>query len=494
MRPKRAFLVLAALSLAACLLPAGGCRKLRPAMEQNFPPETFLSGVPVEESFVYYRVKLFWAGMDPDGQVVGYYYFMSDGKQGPDVNKWVWTTATEAEFALAANDPNTLSHVFYVKAVDDRGLEDPTPASVYFYSLDPHRPKVRFTRSYAVTPEGETQLLTAATERMLTDAVPGDTMPTNSTVFFSWQGWDEDPGGYITGYLYKMNTEPQRHKGGLADTTFSTLMSQQGKYCFEVLSVDDAGSTTNTTGGKSDTLRYFVVNYDPDTWIIPPCGGCPSGFIVNGSVPRQAGDTLRQTGDFTVSFEWGGWDKDGHVVAWTHRLTREGGGPAYSYADLGVTSWETSGLESGNYEFLARARDNELKDDGTPAKVKFYVNCAPFFEGESRCCSCPDGVYETCALPCTNTIVVNPETGAVYDSLNCPACDAENGTAVEYRATLNGNRGSWTGTPVEILTPERGLRSGWNTVVIEARDRQPDGRTGRTVSTNREFYVGIAIP
>ena len=405
MRPKRVFPLLAALTLALSLLPAQGCRKLRPGLEKNFPPETFLTGVPVEESFVYYRVKLFWAGTDPDGQVIGYYYFMSDGRQNPNVNKWVWTTASEAEFTLAADDPNTLSHVFYCKAVDERGLEDPTPAFLYFYSLDPNRPKVRFTRSYAVTPGGVTQLLSAATEQMLTDEVPGDTIPTGSAVFFSWQGWDEDPGGYVTGYLYKLNTEPQRHKGGPADTTFSTVMPQQGKYCFEVLSIDDAGATTNTTGGRSDTLRYFVVNNDPDTWILPPCEGCPIGFLVNGSVPQQPGDTLRLVSDLTASFQWDGWDQDGYVIGWTHRLTRDGGGLAYSYSDLGVTSWETGALESGNYEFLARARDNELKDDGTPARVKFYVNCAPFFEGESRCCSCPDGVYETCTLPCTNTLV-----------------------------------------------------------------------------------------
>jgi len=489
----RTLLVMAALSLLLCLGPGQGCRKLRPGPEKNFPPETFLTGVPVEDSFVFYRVKLYWGGLDRDGRVVGYYYFMSDGKQGPDVNKWVWTTNSEAEFTLAANDPNTLGHVFYCKAVDDRGLEDPTPASIYFYSLDTNRPKVRFTRSYAVTPLGETQLLTAATEQMLTDAIPGDTIPSGCTVFFSWQGWDEDPGGYVTGYLYKLNTEPQRHKGGLADTTFSTLMPEQGKYSFEVLSVDDAGATTSTTGGHSDTLRYFVVNYDPDTWVLPPCDGCPKGFLEGGSIPRQEGDTLRQAADLHASFSWGGWDKDGYVIGWTHRLKRDGGGPAYAYKDLGVTSWETGELESGDYEFLARARDNEIKDDGTPARVKFYVNCAPFFEGQSRCCGCPGGVYETCAQPCTN-VIVQLGDGTVYDSLYCPACDVESGTAAEYRTTLNGVRGPWRGPASDVLTPADGLRTGWNTVVIEARDRQPDGRAGRAAATTREFYVDVAIP
>jgi hypothetical protein len=327
---------------------------------------------------------------------------------------------------------------------------------------------------------------------MLKDEVPGDTMPTNSTVYFSWQGWDEDPGGYITGYRYKLNTEAQRHEGGLGDTTYSTTLTKGALYYFEVLSIDDAGATTNTTAGHSDTLRYFVVNYDPDTWIIPPCEGCPKGFLEGGSIPRQEGDTLRLVSSLKASFQWGGWDKDGEVIGWTHRLTREGGGPAYTYKDLGVTSWQTGDLESGNYEFLARARDAEIKDDGTPARVKFYVNCAPFFGGESRKCTGAD--FETCPQLCTNVVLTSLVDGTVYDSLNCAACDLESGTAAEYRTTLNGTVGSWRASHIDILTKAEGLREGLNTIVIEARDRQPDGRVGRTVSTTRQFSVDVPIP
>jgi hypothetical protein len=493
MRPNRVLPIFVVLSLVLCLALVQGCRKERPGFETNLPPETFLTAVPVDSSFVFYRVKLFWGGLDPDGQVVGYYYAMTDSNLSPRESTWTWTTGTEAEFALTANNPQSLGHRFFCKAVDERGLEDPTPSFVFFYAQDTHRPKVRFTKAYAVTPEGETQLLTAATERMLTDSIPGDTIPRNSTVNFAWQGWDEDPGGYVTRYLYKLSTEPVRREGGVADTTFSAVIPKGATYSFEVLAVDDAGATTNTVGGHSDTLRYFVVNYDPDTWIVPPCEGCPKGFFEGGSIPRQEGDTLRLASNLKVSFQWGGWDKDGHVIGWTRRLTRAGGGPAYTATDLGVTSWETASLESGNYEFFVRARDDQIKDDGTPARVKFYVNCAPFFEGEKRCCTCPGGVYETCTLPCTNTIV-QLDDGMVYDSLYCAACDVESGIAAEYRTILNGTIGSWRPSPIDILTKQLGLKTGLNAITIEARDRQPDGSIGRTVSVTREFYVDVAIP
>ncbi len=498
MRPNRVLPIFVILGLLLCLAAFQGCRKERPGFERNLAPETFLSKVPFDSSFVFYRVKLFWGGLDPDGQVMGYYYTMTDSNLVPRESTWTWTTATEAEFSLTANNPQVLGHRFYVMAVDDRGLGDPTPAFVFFYAQDTHRPRVRFNRAYAVTPGGETLQLTAGTRNELLDSTPGDTMPSGSSVFFSWVGWDEDPGGYITGYLFKLNTEAQRHEGGLGDTTYSYVMSKGSEYNFELYSVDDAGAITNTIQGRSETARYFVVNNDPDTWIIPPCEGCPKGFFEGGSIPRFEGDTLRLVSSLKASFQWGGWDQDGYVIGWTHRLTREGGGPAYTYKDLNVTSWETGDLESGNYEFLVRARDNEIKDDGTPGRVKFFVNCAPFFQGQSRCCTCPGGVFETCELPCTNTInVLRDTTGAVsavYDSLYCPACDIENGSAAEYRTTLNGTVGSWSASEIDILYRADGLKEGLNTVVIEARDRQPDGTPGRTVSTTREFTVDVPVP
>ncbi|MCX5800275.1 MAG: hypothetical protein NTX17_02665 [Candidatus Eisenbacteria bacterium] len=487
-------LVCAAAVLVFLLTFLQGCRKERAGFERNLAPETFLSSVPLDSSYVFYRVKLYWAGMDPDGEVVGYYYAVLDSNLIPAESSWVWTTETEMELSLLANNPEMLGHRFYCRAVDNRGLADPSPAFVFFYARDFHLPKITFTRSYAVTPEGETVPLTAATVAQLTDSTPGDTIPTHSVLNFSWRGWDDDPGGYVTGYLYRTSDDAQYRGGTLADTSYSFSVTKNGMLNFEVVALDDAGAMS-----RRDSLRYFVVDNDPDTWIIPPCDTCCEGqggrgFTRGGSIPGCNGDTLRLTGSVSISFSWDGWDKDGYVVGWTHRLLRAGGGPAYAFTSQ--KTWQIAESASGNYKFLVRARDNEGKEDGTPASVNFSLNCAPFFFGERRSCSSTDGVLETCDKPCTATLV--DLGGGVYGvSISCTACDMETSpTLLVYRVDVNGREGIWRDAsasgPLEIvLAPVDGLHSGSNKIVIWARDKEPDGSAGRMSANGQEFDITI---
>jgi len=490
----RAVLVSAVLVLMLLFLFFQGCRKERPGFERNLPPETFLSSVPLDSSFVFYRVKLYWGGLDPDGQVIGYYYALTDSNLTPAESSWVWTTETEREFALLANNPEMLGHRFYCRAVDNKGLPDPTPALIFFYARDFNLPKITFTKSYAVTPLGETVPLTAANVRQLTDSIPGDTIPTHSVAHFSWRGWDSDPGGYLTGYLYRSSEDAQYRGGTLSDTSYSYQVTKAGFLNFEVVALDDAGAVS-----RRDSLRYFIVNNDPDTWIIPPCDTCCEsaegrGFTEGGSIPKCNGDTLRLTGNVTVSFTWDGWDKDGNVEAWSHRILRNGGGRAYAFSSY--RTWQTDLSAGGNYEFVVRARDNEGKDDGTPASVRFSVNCAPFFLDEQRCCSCPNGIFETCTRPCSATLV--DRGGGVYEvSVSCTACDMETPAAlIEYRVDVNGRQGPWraaSGSDVleATLTRDDGLKSGSNTISIWARDREPDGTSGRISGNGKEFSITI---
>jgi hypothetical protein len=492
----RAVLVSVVTALMLLLMIFQGCRKERPGFERNLPPETYLSSVPLDSSFVFYRVKLYWGGLDPDGQVVGYIYAVVDSNLTPTGRDWVWTTDTEKEFSLLANNPEMLGHRFFCAAVDDKGLADPTPAFVFFYARDFHLPKIRYTSSYAVTPQGETLLLTAATTKQLVDSIPGDTIPTGSVAHFSWQGWDDDPGGYVTGYLYRTSDDALYRGGSLADTSYSVTVKKAGLLNFEAVAIDDAGAMS-----RRDSLRYFIVDNDPDTWIVPPCDTCCGskkgrGFTESGSIPRCDGDTLRLAGNnVAVSFSWDGWDKDGQVVYWYYRMLRNLGGRAY--APIFQKTWGVSLEKSGDYQFLVKAIDNESKDDGTPASLRFYTNCAPFFEGERRCCCCPNGVYETCDRPYAHTVVVLSDS-VYYDSLYCAACDVETpADKLEYAVEVNGKLGPWrpvniTGILQAILRPVDNLTKGSNTITVYARDRQPDGSAGRTAS--RTSYVDVNIP
>jgi hypothetical protein len=489
----RAVLVFIATALMLVLITIlQGCRKERPGFERNLPPETYLSSVPLDSSFVFYRVKLYWGGLDQDDRVVGYYYAVTDSNLVPAESSWVWTTDTEKEFSLLANNPEMLGHRFFVRAVDERGLPDPTPAFVFFYARDFHLPKITFTKSYAVTPQGETIYLTAATVKQLTDSIPGDTISVFSVCNFAWRGWDDDPGGKVTGYLYRTSEDAQYRGGTLADTSYSFQVRKAGLLNFEVVATDDAGAMS-----RRDSLRYFVVNFDPDTWITSPCTTCCTsqngkGFMESGSLPRCEGDTLRLTGPVSVSFAWDGWDKDGYVQAWTYRLLREGGGRAYTLTF--DKTWQTSLSQWGDYDLVVRARDNDGKDDGTPASLRFSLNCAPFFNGEKRCCSCPNGIYVTCDRPCTHAVGV--VDNVVYDTVSCAACDVESpAEALEYLIEVNGRSGSWLSAPTGVMqtiltSTDNGLVLGSNKIVIYARDKDPDGSPGR-MSEGREFDITI---
>jgi len=96
----------------------------------NRPPETSVF-LPQDPDTSLYIQTLSWWGEDSDGEVTHYLFrFLCDS--GPSYSgdtAWVTTTLTESTFYLPVSDGVAL-HVFEVKAVDDAGAEDPTPASV----------------------------------------------------------------------------------------------------------------------------------------------------------------------------------------------------------------------------------------------------------------------------------------------------------------------------------------------------------------------------
>jgi len=114
-------------SLASGLLLAGlvlGCSPRRMLVAQ-LPPETivFIQG-PVDT--VSYKVHLYWFGTDPDGTVVGFELrFLNP--EAPSDTQWVRSTRSDSLFRVFT--PNGISRpVFQVRAIDNDGLKDPSPA------------------------------------------------------------------------------------------------------------------------------------------------------------------------------------------------------------------------------------------------------------------------------------------------------------------------------------------------------------------------------
>ncbi len=142
------------IAAAAC----GGDDSLIGERVLNSPPSTEVTATPPVRSQAGFRVEFFWTGSDLDGEIAGFEWRISNN--GPDniigptdtltANlPWNFTTATDSLFEVSADidsfavdvaDSNQgaaqyrfwQTHTFFIRAVDDRGASDPTPAEVSF--------------------------------------------------------------------------------------------------------------------------------------------------------------------------------------------------------------------------------------------------------------------------------------------------------------------------------------------------------------------------
>src|SRR2546426_1677795 len=122
MRARLALIVLVGLSILA------GCSPRR-TLAPKLPPETtlFIQG-PVDT--VSYKVHLYWFGSDPDGYVVAYELRIKN-PDAPADTQWVRTTRTDSLFKVYT--PKGVSQpLFEVRAIDDDGMVDPSPAHQMF--------------------------------------------------------------------------------------------------------------------------------------------------------------------------------------------------------------------------------------------------------------------------------------------------------------------------------------------------------------------------
>ena len=117
----------------------------------NQPPTVWLSAGPPEGSTSKYRIEMFWGGWDPDGEIKGYEYLISDNKTGvfqpADTVGMPWlpvqgndSTFTFTADSLTSNQPVdptnahklvygfSRSHTFFIRAIDKEGLHSKQPA------------------------------------------------------------------------------------------------------------------------------------------------------------------------------------------------------------------------------------------------------------------------------------------------------------------------------------------------------------------------------
>ncbi|MFZ1948317.1 MAG: hypothetical protein WAW06_12275 [bacterium] len=257
---------LAALALSLALLASCGDDGNGP----NAAPETVLVEAPSQGSEHDYRVHLAWSGTDPDGEVVGYEVSWHDGLvySGTfDDLTWEWTDSDEDSFKVAADSCPTVgstcrgSHTFFVRAVDNGGARDTTPAHVSFTAT-------------TLTPKSN-----------ITDPprAPGHfdvTVPTCMKI--EWTGTDTD--GEIVKYRYAMKKywdpptqrppdpeDPSRWSdwGTATETTLQMDPTDpDDPWSFYVQAMDNSGALENTfLDGKNHVVVYVDESMNSSPYI-----------------------------------------------------------------------------------------------------------------------------------------------------------------------------------------------------------------------------------
>ncbi len=181
-------LLIAALPLLWLIVGCQGDDNLSP----NLAPETSLANVPVAntpENPYLAVLTLSWDGGDSDGYVVGYEYKWTTHHliQGDSlVNDWQFITKAESTFAFESSDSVNLQ-AFLVRARDNDGAVDPTPASLSFYTA-----RVMAPETYILAPDSGSTLFILSTE---TDSWRG--------IVFSYSG--DDPDGDVAAYSWQID-------------------------------------------------------------------------------------------------------------------------------------------------------------------------------------------------------------------------------------------------------------------------------------------------
>ncbi len=231
--------------------------KKESSLKGNLPPDTFLFLFVDQDSSTAAdslrmaaldttssRQIVHWWGDDPDGKVAGYYY------QWDYMAEKEWTVAEYDTFFVPIRqsyDEFSLN----VWAVDNEGLQDPTPARLTFPVFN-SRPSILFR-------------LGSNPRAVGTDRVTSYTFPTRT---FIWDAFDPDGRETITGILYALDdTSNWTLLPGDADlVTLRDL--EPGEHRFFVKARDVSGAMSKTISFPDPDDPAV-----PNKWVVKPAAG-----------------------------------------------------------------------------------------------------------------------------------------------------------------------------------------------------------------------------
>ncbi len=198
----------------------------------NLPPETHLSLFPDSIIAPGSTLKtIHWWGDDPDGFVKGF-------RISFDSINWGYTTKNDSTFILSISG-NDSTFRFYVAAVDDKGLVDPTPAT-NLYPVINSPPVVSF--------EAGTEL-------------PDTTYPVAT---FKWSGSDPDGDETIRYYQWSLNDTNNFHRIpgsiNLLTLTKDSGLVLNSNNIFYLRAEDNAGALSPIKRMPDTSRTWYVRN------------------------------------------------------------------------------------------------------------------------------------------------------------------------------------------------------------------------------------------
>jgi hypothetical protein len=399
----------------------GGCRRNQPSLvDRNQAPETQLWYAPPDSSDYEYLVHLYWRGTDSDGIAERFIWTIQDtlvtdetawnpAERLRDFRSGRMITRTDSVFSFTAfkviNGVGVKKNrqAFYIAAIDDNGVIDPTPAAVEFVATIDELPQIFFTL-----------YIDGRTIPYMHRPTPRDTVGMAKPFQISYHG--ETTNGEVRAYQwFPLSTTVELPGARIWSTNLSdTLRSftnageqtlPSSVFRFAAKCIDDADAESPVDAGRfQEGVAQVVVNFDPDTEI----DGMKSYYFKNGAVqPVRDIDFADGVPDTVPYRSWlwihyASWDDEGDVIrcsplnndrcinfqikyersssrlrggfgssGWTPR------GAAHDTDTLSAADSNTVNIGTVEYNFFVRGIDENLRPDGTPARVRVIGNYDP---------------------------------------------------------------------------------------------------------------------
>lgn len=339
---RRRFLV----PVVAAVTILAGCGEDETGLDlHSDPPTTEIISPILSGQAVGYALEVRWRGSDRDGALHGFEIAIDD------TAAWTFTPEFDSVFAFespACCVPDTVvlpdstvvidsvaygMHTLFVRAVDNGGEVDPTPARISFNAT-------------TITPE----------TRIIRGVSAGVAEVAPQSVAFAWEADDVDGG--IAGYRYRLDDKPWASVGpdcthvgfvGLSPAEF--MGDPAGLHKFTVLAIDNAGATERSLDTSDNFREWYAL--EGLSW---------SRLCISSNVlptrcePNDApGNVVNARLNFT-------WEGDasrygGEVVCYSYSYD----GSEFSPCSAGLTRFPPDAPDfspRGNHILTVRARDD----------------------------------------------------------------------------------------------------------------------------------------